>query len=685
MSAEVWIAIRTDGYAGSGTVLDPYDGSTLKLFDRLMESVVEANTLIHLGPGIFQTQGWVSGVGGGWKAKSGQKVRGAGIYATVLKLVNATTSTHLTSAISGDNFLRSFEVSDLTIDCNLDGQPLSADGFPSVCCSAIDVIGSKTLIRRVRAIHFGGQQKTATPVECFVFSPCIARPDYPETVNCLIEDCIAEWPSINGYDQITCVLLGAAERETDGVMAYHRGCAIHNSYFNLEHVDNPVPIQGITISDTAVTVTTKSPHKRAVGSWVVVSGALLEGDRINNFNGSYQITEIISSTVFKYTIFVPSGGTPPTSFPTGGMYIGKFSSAIVPLQALSVEDVGSEHIATLATEFAHNRIPGNSVALQGILPTAYDGPFLITEVISPFKLKYKMDTNPGEPELGGTFNGITLQAISIDSGVGAIAESNRVLNCGIGGPYHDSYSAVDHVARKNYFYNVAKGPFQNMVSTGLSRTGTSLTHVGAVAYFTASLPHGYITGQAVIIAGASVGTYNGSFAITVVSATQFSYPLPSNPGSDSAGTFTFRVIYQVGRLVMDKNIVESSLFRGSGFGYPIAISMSGAERVNPYVFGQLFFRGNVIRAVGNEPAESLLSGGIQFNSAQNSIAKNNLIDLNQTPFSNMASLFCAFSHETTFLNNSNVSGKLIQGWDGDVGHPLNELGTNVELECMIKS
>src|SRR6266571_7703247 len=109
---DVWIALRTDGAKGSGTQSDPYDGSSPAIFDSLMGSL-PANTTIHLGAGTFQTQGWYAGTTAGWQPKSGQKIFGAGIDITVLKVVNATSQRFLTLAIVNDplngNFLDGFE------------------------------------------------------------------------------------------------------------------------------------------------------------------------------------------------------------------------------------------------------------------------------------------------------------------------------------------------------------------------------------------------------------------------------------------------------------------------------------------------------------------------------------------------------------------------------------------------
>ncbi len=62
----VWVAARTDGIKGSGTITDPYDGSTAAKFDTLMNSLAEF-TCVNLGPGLFLTQGCADGVSGGWQ------------------------------------------------------------------------------------------------------------------------------------------------------------------------------------------------------------------------------------------------------------------------------------------------------------------------------------------------------------------------------------------------------------------------------------------------------------------------------------------------------------------------------------------------------------------------------------------------------------------------------------------
>ncbi len=55
----VYIAVRSDGATGSGTLDDPYNGSTDELLDDLLanEDLITANMTICFGPGIFETKG----------------------------------------------------------------------------------------------------------------------------------------------------------------------------------------------------------------------------------------------------------------------------------------------------------------------------------------------------------------------------------------------------------------------------------------------------------------------------------------------------------------------------------------------------------------------------------------------------------------------------------------------------
>lgn len=66
-------------------------------------------------------------------------------------------------------------------------------------------------------------------------------------------------------------------------------------------------------------------------------------------------------------------------------------------------------------------------------------------------------------------------------------------------------------------------------------TLSSLSWAGGTVTATASAPHGFPVGQqvALTIAGTTPAAYNGNFTATITTATQFTYPLVSNPGATS--------------------------------------------------------------------------------------------------------------------------------------------------------
>ena len=85
-----WLAIRTDGVAGSGTQADPYNCKVDGTFDQWMNTILALSEVqtqgarIHLGPGVFKTQGYADNVTGGWQAKPRVKLIGSGIDVTTL-------------------------------------------------------------------------------------------------------------------------------------------------------------------------------------------------------------------------------------------------------------------------------------------------------------------------------------------------------------------------------------------------------------------------------------------------------------------------------------------------------------------------------------------------------------------------------------------------------------------------
>jgi hypothetical protein len=236
---EIWIALRSDGAKGSGTLNDPFDGGvgTTFRFDEVMRKISSqpGAALVHLGPGTFETNGYSDDADVtvlGWQMKAQMRIVGAGTDATTLKLVGAYLNSHyfaighrLTTGVSPvPNPLDFCEVSDLTIDCDVTGQPSA-----TVACGAVRLMGNHVKIERVKAKYWGN--KGSSPKACFVFAALTG--DYTsagsvDVSNAGIQNCVAVEPASTA-GPITVFHAGgreaaAANEEVFGKGPYIRRC-----------------------------------------------------------------------------------------------------------------------------------------------------------------------------------------------------------------------------------------------------------------------------------------------------------------------------------------------------------------------------------------------------------------------------------------------------------------------------
>ena len=241
---EIWVAVRSDLLKGSGTLNDPYDGSSQIKFDGIIGSLA-VGSVVHLGPGTFQTGGY-NGTSG-WEIKAKVKIHGSGYDVTKLQIVSPASGA-LTVAI-GHNLLNRAdfcEITDLTIDRALPGT-----GTPA--CGAISVAGSHIRIQRVHAINFG---TLSTSVRYVVISAGVARPNSTPTptntdyVDCVIEDCMLDTLAQTSVRETTCLEIGAAENPSTGEIWSNRHCVIRNCYLNCIFTSNVYPtsqFQGLSL------------------------------------------------------------------------------------------------------------------------------------------------------------------------------------------------------------------------------------------------------------------------------------------------------------------------------------------------------------------------------------------------------------------------------------------------------
>jgi len=72
------------------------------------------------------------------------------------------------------------------------------------------------------------------------------------------------------------------------------------------------------------------------------------------------------------------------------------------------------------------------------------------------------------------------------------------------------------------------------------QTISSITAIGSVATLTTAIDHGLVTGAIVTISGATPSAYNGTFTVTMLTATTFSFATATAPGGPATvmGAYT---------------------------------------------------------------------------------------------------------------------------------------------------
>ena len=118
----IYLAVRTDGIAGTGTASNPFDASTAARYDHLLATYSQ-NTIFHYAVGTYQTTGWRFRT----RKSAGTNCQhlGAGVDQTVIQLVGATDPTQdgIIFGTDYDATADGFELQNLTLDCNALGNP----------------------------------------------------------------------------------------------------------------------------------------------------------------------------------------------------------------------------------------------------------------------------------------------------------------------------------------------------------------------------------------------------------------------------------------------------------------------------------------------------------------------------------------------------------------------------------
>lgn len=650
--------------------------------------------------------------------------------------------------------------------------------YPRIMVSGVSITGSGNTVRRVRVINFGTNTpqfeygfpftpttgsipNSPTALECFPL--ILGMPDGGSSNN-LIEDCILEQPGTNNARETTCLNLSGGYEYSGtprGQISYQTNGRIRNCYVNCER-RNPDPakpslkIATLTAANAAgvwtATLQTGVAHGRTVGDWIIVTGANIDVGAshmdTDSFNGSYQVSNVLSPTSLQYILAAAPAASPAA---------GDLSLDIVTDNGVAIKTVTADYLqpdietmyfldesiaaimalegpeATIETQSPHYKVPGaasgfraNSYAAVngawiGTNPVdrainPYNGYFKVKSVGSPTKFKIMLRVAPSADASGAAspMLGVYYQAMSADGGGQAVVEGNRIFNCVIGGPYHDTWWTKDLWVHDNYYYNVNVGPFQSMggMDSGVSdhnlapMPGTLAQKSGSTTEMEFSIPTSgaspapvLTVGQAIVISGGS-SVFNGYFAITQYNPGTppgpaiVTYAMKDNSGTIGAQTYALALLFQSGRLVYEDNIIELSRhpFQNFEAGAPVGINLSGGGTLaslsdGPWVFQNLLVRNNIIRHVDNllDSNWAQNSLGVAVNSVKYAIIEGNLIDLEPRtadPLTNMlrSPAQVQACKVVRPMNNRQMDGQLVPV--ADIGKLIHYSEPALEQELM---
>lgn len=143
----------------------------------------------------------------------------------------------------------------------------------------------------------------------------------------------------------------------------------------------------------------------------------------------------------------------------------------------------------------------------------------------------------------------------------------------------------------------------SVATTETAQTISTITHVGAVATVTTAVAHGLVTGNRIVVSGATPADYNGAYVITVTGTTTFTYTMATTPASNATVVGAYTVLGITG--VDSSTFINVNLFKNRLYftqkdtlkcWYLPVESIGGAA--SPLDFGSIARNGGFLQAMG---------------------------------------------------------------------------------------
>lgn len=247
-----------------------------------------------------------------------------------------------------------------------------------------------------------------------------------------------------------------------------------------------------------VTLTTTAAHGLLQGDVVEISG-LSESE----LNGDFSVTEVPTSTTFKYSL-------------------APLNRAI---QKTVVAKKLVNNVATIFTKEAHGFSVGNSIFLKDV-DSVFSGTYTITTVPNSTSFTFAKDRSTARTVTGATL--VSNIASLTTSEAHGFVEGETVTIAGIDQNYNGSYTISSIPSLTTFNYSKTRTD---------ARAITSRSMTNDVATITMSGSHGFVVNEVVNVSGMERTTnqvaldfdnpFNGTFIIkSLPSASSFTYDVP---------------------------------------------------------------------------------------------------------------------------------------------------------------
>jgi hypothetical protein len=329
-----------------------------------------------------------------------------------------------------------------------------------------------------------------------------------------------------------------------------------------------VAATSITRSGSTATVALTN-HGLVAGQSVVIRGATQ-----SEYNGTYPVT-IVDGSRFSYSVT----GTPTS--PAGGSITVVASALGVRTTGATITRTDTTATMTLAN---HGFVEGQTVLIGGAGQSQYNGSFTIFNVTAT-SFDFTVSAAAVSPATGSIF--AQPYAISRNGATAIVSLANHGFTTGstvtIAGADQAEYNgnvAITVLTPNTFSYTVSTTAV-SPASGSISANGTVITRNASLVTVTLA-SHGYANNDAVFVAGADQGFYNGLFTATNVSSTTFTYAVTGTPTTAATGTV------KASRLIpIPGTYLAAAAPYNAGYAYTVTVDGKGTSDSRPKLDGTI--------------------------------------------------------------------------------------------------